>query len=114
MNPICVICKIDLEEQDINVFQCPKCQREYIGEYEIMNFGDEVGTAFDDEAATIELEGIAGASKPIIESHKDLSPTDDNNSSSVLEQEKSTKSDIKIPKYLKDSETNKVIEYEEQ
>lgn len=82
-------------------------------DYEILAYNEEIGTAHDDEAATIELEGIAAMSKPIIETAKD-SPNANSSSSNVIEQEKPNKSDIPIPSYLKDTDTKKVVEYEEK
>ena len=115
MNPKCVICHIELDNPSTNVFICPNCKREYILDYEILAYDEEIGTAHDDEAATIELEGIAAMSRPILESadYKDKEGNDDDNESSVIQREKKSKSDIKIPKYMKNSDTTKVIGYHE-
>jgi len=113
MNPICVICKLDLEEVDDKVFRCPKCKRDYIGEYEIMSHDDEIGTAHDEEASTIELEGIAALTTPRMATKPDDMDHNDG-MMSILDREKGSKTDIKIPKYLRDSETTKVIEFDEE
>lgn len=113
MNPQCVICKIPLDNPDTNLFKCPSCNREYLLDYEIIAYDEEIGTAHDEEAATIELEGTAAISGPRLETKKDeldFSPKEEG----ILEQEKKPKSDIKIPKYLKGSETSKVVEYHEE
>lgn len=117
MNPQCVLCHINLDEISENKFQCPTCKREYIGEFEIMSFSNTIGTAHDSEQDTIELEGIAAIGTPKIATVKQYK--DDPYSRNVLEEEKrmSTKgkgSDIPIPKYMQNSDTTKVIDYEEK
>ena len=110
MIPQCVICKVNLIELDINKFQCPSCKREYIMDYEILAYDDSIGTAHDEEAATIELEGIAAMSGPRLETKKDELEF----SSDQLDKEKPHKLYIKIPDYMKDTDTKKVVEYEEK
>ena len=105
----CVLCKYKLkqiEEQEYS-YKCsnPECKREYTLFYEIMAYDDDVGTAYDDESATLELEGLAGGSGPRLLVEKDFDDDDE---------EYETKSDIPIPKYFKDSPTTKVIEYREE
>ena len=112
MTAICVICKVDLENISELVFQCPNCKREYIGDYEIMSYEEEIGTAHDEEAATIELEGIAGINTPRLETKND-ELSEIKSEAEELETKKS-KSDIKIPKYMTNSETTKVVDYEEK
>lgn len=106
---LCVICNIHLDKIDDIVFLCSKCKRKYIGEYEIMSFENDVGTPYDDVSSTIELEGIGGASSPIMETKKE-----NNEYLSILDSEKHKTTDIKIPKYMQNSETTKVIEYDER
>lgn len=112
--PLCVICKIGLDNIDQHVFNCSKCKRQYILDYEILAYDDTVGTAFDEEAATIELEGIAAMSGPRLETKTDELDFSSNKDYNEDEKDKKNKSDIKIPKYLKDSETTKVVEYNEE
>lgn len=111
-NVICVICKIPLTEVDQYLFKCTNCKREYILEYEVMAYQDEIGTAYDEEAATLELEGLAGASGPRLETKKD--ELDFPSLDEQHKQEKESKDKIKIPKYMQDSVTTKVIDYREE
>ena len=94
-NPICVLCHIRLENPDTNLFICPNCKREYILDYEIFAYDDEVGTAFDEEAATIEMEGIAAMSGPRLETKPD--ELDFSNEIKEKDEDPKSKSDIKIP-----------------
>jgi hypothetical protein len=110
--PICVLCKINLTNIDEHIFSCPNCKRQYILDYEIFAYDDEVGTAFDEEAATIEMEGIAAMSGPRLETQPN--ELDFSNEIKEKDEDPKSKSDIKIPKYLKDSETTKVIDYQEE
>ena len=122
--PICVLCKCNLEEIDTNLFKCPTCKREYIMDYEIMTYDDSIGTAHDEEAATIEMEGIAAMSGPRLETKPDELDFKSDDDDDIIEQSSSknfyqngknkTRSDIKIPDYMKDSETKKVIDYKEE
>lgn len=115
MNPICVLCHIDLEQVSTNIFKCSMCKREYIGEYEIMAYSDQIGTAHDDSADILELEGVAAIGQPKIATVKQYK--DDPYSHNVLEDEKKKAgkgSDIPIPKYMQNSDTTKVIDYEEK
>ena len=106
---LCVICKIHLDKIEEVVFLCSRCKRQYVGEYEILSFEDEVGTAFDDQRDTIELEGISGVSSPIMETKKET-----NEYVSVLDRENKSKSDIKIPKYMQNSQTTMVTDFKEE
>lgn len=98
--PKCVLCKIKLEQKDQYLFKCPnpKCKKEYTLYYEIMSYDDSVGTAYDEESDSIELEGLAGATGSRLEIIEDeieqllLNP-------SSLDEEKE-KGSIPIPKYM--------------
>jgi len=124
--PNCVICNISLENPETNTFECPRCKRTYILDYEILSYPEEFGTAHDNEAAIIELEGVGavGSPKMATKSAEEEESSDNNDygylsqtNESILTREKNNKnlkSDIKIPKYLKNSDTTKVIEFEEE
>lgn len=109
----CVICKTILEQQkDQYLYKCPKCKLEYTLYYEVMAYDDSVGTVYDEDAATIELEGLeaahpGGALVSASSEYEDIYEDDE-------DEDNKTKSDIPIPKYMKDSETTKVIEYREE
>jgi hypothetical protein len=117
--PKCVICKINLEqidEEDDYLFKCPnpKCKKEYTLFYEVMAYDDDVGTAYDEESETLELEGLAGASGSRLEVKEDELefPSIDEEMEEEYETREGGK--IPIPKYMRDSQTTKVIEYREE
>lgn len=105
----CVLCaneKIQLEpssiEKDELQYKCPRCKNTYQLGYEILEHEDDFESSHEDE--DIELSGL-----------------DNNNTVGLLvandDKEEETffsKSDIPIPKYMKDSQTTKVIEYREE
>jgi hypothetical protein len=106
---LCVLCpNIQLEpisttiEENELTYKCPRCKNTYQLGYEILEHEDDFESSHEDE--DIELAGL-----------------DSNGSVGLLvandeddEDKYKTKSDIPIPKYMKDSETTKVIEYREE
>ena len=110
-NPICVVCHIRLDQKEQYLFNCSKCNRNYVLDYEVMSYEDSVGTAYDDEQATIETGGLAEATGPRLETiPNELDfPTLDEQMESQARQGK-----IPIPKYLQNSDTTKVVEYREE
>jgi hypothetical protein len=107
--PTCVLCKYKLEQIEEYLYKCsnPKCKKEYTLFYEVMAYDDSVGTAYDEEANTLELEGLAGAAGPRLEVENDYDYFDKEDN------EDDKPGSIPIPKYMKNSETTKVIEYRE-
>lgn len=112
--PQCVVCKIKLQNPEQYLFQCSNCHRKYILDYEVLAYEDSVGTAYDDEAATIETEGLAAGTGPrleIIEGELDSFPSLDEQ----MEKEYGNREgNIPRPKYLQDSETTTVKDYKEE
>jgi hypothetical protein len=101
----CVICKDSkLEQIDVNVLKCKICHNKYVLGYEILKHEDEITDPYSDDP-DIELSGLEGVGNPILLSTEDEFKSDNNNNDS-------TKSDIKIPDYMKNTETT-TVEYRE-
>jgi hypothetical protein len=109
--PLCVVCKICLDNPEKYVFNCPKCHRQYILDYEVMSYEEKIGTAYDDEQATIETGGLAEATGPRLETipnELDFPSLDEE------KEAQSRQGKIPIPKYLQNSDTTQVIDYKEE
>lgn len=109
--PICVLCKVKLDNPETYLFVCPTCNRQYILDYEVLEYADDVGTAYDDESATIETEGIGAASGPRLEIQEDELDNLDDDSDNDDEDDDGS---IPIPDYMKSEEGREVIEYYEE
>jgi hypothetical protein len=102
----CVICKDSkLEQIDSNVLKCKICHNKYVLGYEILKHEDEITDPYSDDP-DIELSGLEGIGEPLLLTTDDDFKSDNNNDS--------TKTDIKIPKYFQDSETTKITDYHEE
>ena len=100
---LCVLCfpKIQLEciNQDENRYRCPRCKNSYqILPNQINEFSDELESSHSEESEFDDNGGLLVA-------EDEFSKEEDNDTS---------KSDIKIPKYMQDSETNKVTYFREE
>ena len=108
--PKCVIDKTFLEQKDDYLFKCPKCKLEYTLFYEIMEYDDSVGTAYDDEAAIIETGGLEAATGPRLE-------TKDNELDFLrLDEEMESRyreGQIPIPKYMQSGPGQTLVEFKE-
>lgn len=111
--PQCVVCHIKLDNPEQYLFQCSNCHRKYILDYEVLAYEDSVGTAYDDESATIETEGLAAATGPRLELNEDeleFPSLDEEKEEEYGHRE----GNIPRPKYLMDSETTVVKDYKEE
>jgi hypothetical protein len=107
----CVLCaneKVQLEcinpEEDELTYRCPRCKNTYQLGFEILEHEDDFESSHEDE--DIELSGIESDSVGVgLLVANDEYDDDD-------EDQKEGK--IPIPKYMKDSQTTKVIEYREE
>ena len=71
---------------------------------EVMSYDNDFSTIYgEEEENNIELAGLEGVGEPIL-----LTSDNDNDSEFEREEDNTSKSDIKIPKYMQDSETSKV------
>jgi len=86
-------------------YRCPRCKNTYQLGYEILEHEDDFESSHADEAADIELSGLqsAGSVAGLLTATDDEFKSDNN-----YYNKSSSKSDIKIPKYMQDSETTKV------
>jgi hypothetical protein len=111
--PICVLCHVPLdkiEEEEIQ-FRCPKCHKIYQLYYEVMAYESDFETIYQEEEDSLELEGLEGSqSSPALVVLEKDNYYDDNEYNN---KNPTTRSDIKIPKYMQDSETTKVIDFKE-
>ena len=106
----CVLCfpKIQLdcispaEDKQQLQYRCPRCKNTYQLGYEILEHEDTFESSHADEAAEIELAGLESSAGGGLLTADDEFATADNNKSNK------SKSDIKIPKYMQDSDTTKV------
>ena len=109
--PICVVCKVNLDNPEYHTFICHKCKRRYILDYEVLSFSDEVGTAYDEDT-NIEMAGI-GAGGPGLSTASDTE-LDFKTLEEEAEERYNGKDKIKIPKYMKDGQTTTVEHYHEE
>lgn len=110
--PTCVLCHVSLYKLENEDYQwiCPKDKsHKYQLFYEVMSYDNDFSTIYgEDEEDQIELAGLEGVGEPI------LLTADNDNEFSKEDNNDTSKSDIKIPRYMQDSETTKVIEYTER
>ena len=95
----CVLCnneKIQLEciNPEENRYKCPRCKNFYQVGFEILPQDDILESSYEEGEGAI-----------LMSAEYEISSEEDNTSN---------KSDIKIPQYLRDSDTTRVIEYEEE
>jgi hypothetical protein len=109
---LCVIDKVQLNQIEPLVYKCPKCKNTYQLWYEILEHEDDIESSHEDEADIIELSGLDSDSVGLLIKENELDfPTLDQEQEQHESDNKKGK--IPIPKYFKDSETTKVIEYRE-
>lgn len=109
---LCVIDKVQLNQIEPRIYKCPKCKNTYQLGYEILEHEDDIEFSHEDEADIIELSGLDSSDSVglLTKDHELDFPTLDQE----MEKESSnTKGKIPIPKYFKDSETTKIIKYNE-
>ena len=97
----CVLCnndKVQLEcfNSEENRYRCPRCQNTYQVGFELLPQEDSLESSHE-----LEEEDSVG----LLVAEDEFSKEDNNDTS---------KSDIKIPKYMQDSETNKVTYFREE
>jgi len=125
--PMCVLCHVPLyksekENEDYQWICSKNKSHKYQLYYEVMSYESDFGTVLgEEEENQIELAGLEGVGEPALLSSSSSSEQEkDNNDNSMKPEEvlnatnNKVKSDIPIPKYFKDSETTKVIEYREE
>jgi hypothetical protein len=112
--PICVLCHIPLNKMGEGdgeefLFRCSKCHKIYQLYYEVMAYESDFGSIYQEEEDSLELEGLEGSqsSPALVVLEKDEYNDNNNNNKPT------TRSDIALPKYMQDSQTTKVIEYNE-
>lgn len=107
--PTCVICNIPLHklENEDYLWICPKDRAHRYQIYaEVMAYDNDFSSIYGvEEEAEIELAGLEGVGNPSLLSAEDEFKSEDNDTS---------KSDIAVPKYFRDSPTTKIIEYREE
>ncbi len=113
IKPMCVICHVPLNklETDDYLWLCPKDRsHKYQLFYEVMSYENDFSTIYSEEEENeIELAGLEGVGDPVL-----FSSTDDTIMKPEPINANKSKSDIKIPKYMQDSETTKVTYYREE
>ena len=94
----CVVCfektQLDCIDSENYKWKCPRCKNDYL----LFGYGGDI-VKEDDELISSHESNDEG---PIL-----FTASDDRDSTSILDREKG-KSDIKIPKYMQDSETTTV------
>jgi len=112
--PMCFLCKAPLYKAENDEYQyiCTKDKAHKYQIYaEVMSYDNKFSTIYNEEEENqLELAVLEGAGSPIRMVAND-SNLDSN--LSILDREKGSKSDIKRPKYMLDSDKTKVIEYRE-
>jgi hypothetical protein len=102
----CVLCKIELTCINLEEkrFKCPRCKNSYQLGYEIIPQENILESSHEssDYEEYVDNEGLLVADNDL--------DFDDNND----DEYDRTKSDIKVPKYMKSSTTTEVIEYREE
>lgn len=110
--PTCVLCHVHLYKSENEDYQwiCSKDKSHKYQIYaEVMAYDNEFSTIFgEEEENQIELAGLEGVGEPL------LLTSDNDSEFSKEEKESKSKSDIKIPKYMKDSETTTVTYFREE
>jgi hypothetical protein len=99
---LCVLCfpKIQLEciNPEENRYRCPRCKNSYqLGFNEINEFSDELESSHSEESEFDDNGGLLVAEDEFSKDDNDIS-----------------KSDIPVPKYMRDSETTKVTYFREE
>ena len=97
----CVLCcndKVQLEciNPQENRYRCPRCKNTYQPNFEILPQEDILESSHSEESEFDDNGGLLVAEDEFSREDTDTS-----------------KSDIKIPKYMQDSETTKVVDYRE-
>lgn len=110
--PMCVLCHVPLykmEEEGIQ-FRCNKCRKVYQLYYEVMAYESDFETIYNEEEDSLELEGLEGSqsSPALVVADNDNVFDDEYNNKNPT-----TRSNIAIPKYMKNSDTVKVVEFKE-
>ena len=106
----CVICKdSELEQIDVNILKCKICKNQYVLGYEILKHDDEITNPYSNDPY-VELSGHSEVGEPILMTSNNH---ESDLSTSILDREKGSKTDIKIPWYFKNTDTTKVIDYNE-
>jgi hypothetical protein len=107
--PMCVLCHVPLYKLESEDYQwiCSKDRsHKYQLFYEVMSYDNDFGTVLgEEEENQIELAGLEGVGEPLLLSANDNEFEDSNDKNN---------GDIKIPKYMKDSETSKVTYFREE
>ena len=103
---MCVICyptiELSLVNEEEGKWKCPRCKNDYF----ILGYDRDL-VPEEDELISSHEQNNEG---PLL-----LSATDtDIDSTSKLDRENQSKTDKKLPKYLQDSDTTKLISYEER
>jgi hypothetical protein len=100
----CVICyektQLDCIDQENYKWKCPRCKNDYL----LFGYGGDM-VKEEDELVSSHETNEEGPILMTLEDNKDTR--------SILDRENNTKTDIKRPKYMLDSDTTKVIEYHE-
>jgi hypothetical protein len=96
----CVLCnnekiQLDLVNEDENRYRCPRCKNFYQVGFEILPSEDELMSSHEEEDSV-----------GLLVAEEDEFKSEDNHDTS--------KSDIKIPKYMQDSETTTVTYFREE
>ena len=108
--PICVLCHVPLykaEKEDYQWICSKEKSHKYQLFYEVMSYDNDFSTIYgEEEENQIELSGLEGVGEPLI-------LTADNDNESSKKDNDTSKTDIAVPKYMKDSETTRVVEYHE-
>ena len=111
---MCVLCHVPLykmEEEGIQ-FRCSKCRKVYQLYYEVMAYESDFETIYNEEEDSLELEGLEGSqSSPALVVADNDNVFDDDDE--YNDNNPTTRSDITIPKYMKNSDTVKVVEFKE-
>lgn len=111
--PQCVLCHVPLSklENDDYLWICPKDRAHKYQIYaEVMSYDNDFSTIFSEEKENqIELAGLEGVGDPVLMT----STNEDNLMKPEPINANKSKSDIKIPKYMQNNATTKVIDYRE-
>lgn len=105
---LCVLCKLPLDcinsPEELR-YKCPRCKNTYQLGYEILEHEDDIESSHEDE--DVELSGLGDNDSVglLVATDDQFTEYNDNNPT--------TRSDIKIPKYMQDSNTVKVVEFKE-